>query len=483
MSVSEMRRSQAEWGALPLSVRLGCLRRARLHLAGIARQVAEWVPRKNAAETLAAEVLPVLDACRYLERCGRRILRERRVGLRGRPQWLWGTAIWTRPEPLGVVLIIAPSNYPLMLPGIQLLQALAAGNAVLVKPAVGCSEAMRRLVGVLHECGLPAGLVRVLGEDPSEAARVISEGVEKVFLTGSAETGRAVLRELADTGTPAVMELSGCDAVHVLAGAELPLVVSALAFGLMLNGSRTCMAPRRLFVVDEVANSVITGLCRELKSRGVAEERLPGSAGAKAARAVREALAGGAELRLGRLEQGADGDELYGPVILDRVRPEMLIARMDMFVPVLSVLRSTDEEQGLRAANQCPYALSAVVFGPVGASRVYARRVDAGCVVINDMIASSADPRLAFGGRRASGFGVTRGPAGLLEMTHVKTIVRSRPFFRPHLERPTGVDAEVLEQLIRLEHSRGPLAKLGAVAGMVRAAWKQRLVRNSMNRE
>jgi hypothetical protein len=68
-------------------------------------------------------------------------------------------------------------------------------------------------------------------------------------------------------------------------------------------------------------------------------------------------------------------------------------------------------------------------------------------------------------------------------MTHVKTIVRSRPFFRPHLERPTGVDAEVLEQLIRLEHSRGPLAKLGAVAGMVRAAWKQRLVRNSMNRE
>lgn len=99
------------------------------------------------------------------------------------------------------------------------------------------------------------------------------------------------------------------------------------------------------------------------------------------------------------------------------------------------------------------------------------------------MIASTADPRIAFGGRRASGFGLTRGPAGLLEMTQVKTIVRARPFFRPHLERPTVVDADVLEQLIQLEHSRGPLATLGAVAGMVRAAWKQRLVRSSMTRE
>lgn len=483
MSMSQMRKTQAEWGALPLSERLGCLRRARLHLAGISRQVAEWVPRENMAETLAAEVLPVLDACRYLERCGRRILRERRVRLKGRPQWLWGTAVWTRPEPLGVVLVIGPSNYPLMLPGIQLLQAVVAGNAVFVKPAVGCSEPMQRLVGVLQECGLPIGLVQVLGEDPGEAANVISKGVEKVFLTGSVETGRAVLRQLAEMGTPAVMELSGCDAVHVLAGADLPLVVSGLAFGLLLNHSRTCMAPRRLFVMDEEAESVISGLCRELAARGIKEERLTGAAGAKAAQTVREALAGGAVLRLGRLEQGADGDELYGPVILDHVRPQMRVARTDLFVPVLSVLRSADEESGLCAARQCPYALSAVVFGPVSASRGYARRLDAGCVVINDMIVSSADPRVAFGGRHASGFGVTRGPAGLLEMTQVKTIVRSRPFFRPHLERPTGVDAEVLEQLIRLEHSRGPLAKLGAIAGMVRAAWKQHLVRSAMNRE
>ena len=483
MSVSEMRAAQLLWGAWPLSLRLGCLRRARLHLAGRPRCVAGWVPRENIAETLAAEVLPLLDAMRYVERCGRRVLRERRVGPRGRPQWLWGTAVWTRPEPLGVVLVIGPSNYPLMLPGIQLLQALASGNAVIVKPAVGCSEPMRRLVEVLTECGVPADLVRVLGEDPAEAAGVIREGVDKVFLTGSAETGRAVLRQLAETGTPAVMELSGCDAVHVLAGADLQLAISGLAFGLMLNGSRTCMAPRRLFVTDDDAEAVITGLCRELAVRGFVEQRLTGVAGARAARAVREALCGGAELRLGRLEAGAEGDELYGPVVLDHVHPEMSVARMDLFVPVLSVLRSVDDESGLRAAKQCPYALSAVVFGPTSASREYARRVDAGCVVINDMIASTADPRIAFGGRRASGFGLTRGPAGLLEMTQVKTIVRARPFFRPHLERPTVVDADVLEQLIQLEHSRGPLATLGAVAGMVRAAWKQRLVRSSMTRE
>ncbi|MEY3172126.1 MAG: NADP-dependent glyceraldehyde-3-phosphate dehydrogenase [Planctomycetota bacterium] len=482
MEFAGVRQGQAEWAARRLPERLACLRRARLRLAERPAELAALVPRDDLAETLAAEILPLLDAMRYLELASRRVLRERPAGLRGRPQWLWGTAVRILHDPLGVVLIIGPANYPLMLPGIQMLQGLAAGNAVLIKPAPGCSAVLAHLRGVLIEAGVPESVLCILGESPADAEAAIAWGVDKVFLTGSAETGRRVQQRLAECGTPAVMELSGCDAVHVLEGASEQLVSSCVAFGLAFNGSRTCMAPRRLFVRNTAADGVIAGICRELAARGATEQLLTGPSAEHAASAVRAALAAGAVLRLGRLESTGGRELLYGPVILDGVLPQMEVARMDAFVPLLSVLRTADEAAAVRLSAECPYALSAAVFGRLSVCRRYARQLDVGCVVINDLIVPTADPRVAFGGRHRSGFGVTRGAAGLLEMTQLKTVIRARGFFRPHLDRPTPADAKVLEQLIGLEHARSPLAKLGAVWGMVRAAWEQRSFRVSLNR-
>lgn len=106
--------------------------------------------------------------------------------------WLWGNSIALRPEPLGVVLIIAPSNYPLMLPGIQALPAIAAGNCVLIKPAANCSQTMLALAGMLQAAGAPEGLIQILPESPEAATVAIQSDVDKVFLTGSATTGQAV---------------------------------------------------------------------------------------------------------------------------------------------------------------------------------------------------------------------------------------------------------------------------------------------------
>jgi aldehyde dehydrogenase (NAD+) len=165
-------------------------------------------------------------------------------------------------------------------------------------------------------------------------------------------------------------------------------------------------------VQDVDAERLIGGICRELAARGFSERLLGGPAGRAAAAAVREALEGGARLRLGRLEFNAGGDRLYGPVILDHVRPEMSAARMDLFVPLMSVLRVADDDEAVRFSSACPYGLSAAIFGPTSACRTFARRLDVGCVVMNDVIVSTADPRVSFGGRHWSGFGVTRGPAG-----------------------------------------------------------------------
>lgn len=477
------RTSQADWAAVPLPSRLQILKKLRLLIAADPRALANTVGRDNLAETLAAEVLPLLDACRFLETEAGRMLKEKTVGPRGRPMWLWGNTVVLRPEPLGVVLIIGPSNYPLMLPGIQLLQAISAGNAVLVKPAANGSQAMQMLVSLAVSAGLPEGLIQVLPEASEVATEAIRIGVDKVLLTGSAQTGRAVSRELAESATPSVMELSGCDAVFVLEDADLNLVSDCLLFGLTLNNSQTCMAPRRVFANNQQADEILRLLKLKLATRTLVSDRQTASshrAISFAATKIREAIANGAELVCGSSTNAA---ELSGPAILDHVTSDMSIAYTDIFAPVLSFIRVESSQQALRENSKCPYALSATVFGSPARCQQFSRLIPAGCVVINDMIVPTADPRVPFGGRGMSGHGMTRGEAGLLEMTQLKAIVATRRWFKPHLQSPTAADADVMEQLIRLEHAAHPLQSLLAVPKMIKATMEQMKIRRTQSRE
>lgn len=477
------RTAQADWAAVSLPSRLKILKKLRLLIAADPRALANTVDRDNLAETLAAEVLPLLDACRFLETEATRILREKTVGQRGRPMWLWGNSVVLRPEPLGVVLIIGPSNYPLMLPGIQLLQAIAAGNAVLVKPAANGSHAMQTLVSMAVSAGLPEGLIQVLPESSEAATEAIRGGVDKVFLTGSANTGRAVSRELAESATPSVMELSGCDAVFILDDADLNLVSDCLVFGLTLNNSQTCMAPRRVFANNQQADEILRLLKLKLATRTSVSDRQTDSshrAISFAATKIREAIANGAKLVFGSI---TNATEVSGVAILDHVTSDMSITQADIFAPVLSFIRVESAEQALRENSKCPYALSATVFGSPARCQQFARLIPAGCVVINDMIVPTADPRVPFGGRGMSGHGITRGEAGLLEMTQPKAIVATRRWFKPHLQSPTTADADVMEQLIRLEHAAHPLQSLLAVPKMFKATMEQMKIRRSQRRK
>ena len=493
------RTAQSDWCEIALQDRLKTLTKLRLKIAADPRALARTVERENLAETLAAEVLPLLDACRFLETEAPRILRERIVSNRARPMWLWGNSVALRSEPLGVVLIIAPSNYPLMLPGIQALQAIAAGNAVLIKPALNCSRTAEALVSMARSVGLPEGLIQVLPESSAAAVHTIRKGVDKVFLTGSAVTGQAVSRELAESTTPSVMELSGCDAVFVLEDADLNLVSDCLVFGLTLNNSQTCMAPRRVFARDHQVDEILRLVNAKLESRIVEREqrgtgpspnsndgpaielRAAAALQTSAAAKIREAISDGAELVCGSFTNGKTS-ELSGIAILDHVTSAMSVAQSDIFAPVVSFIRVESDIQALQENAKCPYALSATVFGSATRCEQLARRIDAGCVVINDMIVPTADPRVPFGGRGMSGHGTTRGEAGLLEMTQLKAIVATRRWFKPHLQLPTSADADVLEQLIRLEHAANPLQSLMAVPKMIKATIEQMKIRRSRRR-
>jgi acyl-CoA reductase-like NAD-dependent aldehyde dehydrogenase len=414
--LEQVRLSQQNWARTALGKRLALLRRFRRSLAVRGAELAQSIPceqpgalHRGIADTLVCEVLPLADACRFLEREAANILASQRLSTHSRPLWLRGVTAETRREPLGVVLIIGPANYPLFLPGVQTLQALAAGNAVLWKPAPGGSAVAEALREMLVECGLDPALLQVLDESTEAATDAIAAGVDKVFLTGSAATGAEILYQMAPRLTPSVMELSGCDAVFVLPGADVERTVAALAFGLRLNGSATCMAPRRLFLVGSHP-SLLTALREKLNL--VSPVLLPARTRSHLDDLLSEARRLGGEV----LEEGSI-------VLIRNATAEMQIARTDIFAPVLSVFEVPDVQAALAAHAPCPFALTAAIFGPEAEAHALASRLQVGTVLINDAIVATADPRVSFGGCKSSGFGLTRGREGLLEMTALKTIV------------------------------------------------------------
>ena len=443
------REAQAGWAGTPLRDRLKIIRRARHRIAERAHDLARSVGgarRRTIAETLAAEVLPLAEACRFLEREAETILAPRQLAAKSRPAWLRKVDVEIRRDPFGVVLVIGPSNYPLFLPGVQTLQALVAGNAVALKPGRGGTYAAQALAEILELAGLDPRLLCVLPESSRAPHAAVAAGVDKVVLTGSAATGAAVLADVAPRLVPTVMELSGCDAVFVRADADLDLVVRALKFGLQLNGGATCIAPRRVFVARELAAELEDRLAVEVKQMPAVY--VEPAAAEWARELINEAMAEGARLVTGKFMD----EDFVKPFVLTGAAPAMRLLQEDLFAPVLSLVSVHDDDAALAAASRCPYALGAVVFGEESGARKLAVRLHAGVVVVNDLIVPTADPRVAFGGRGRSGFGVTRGAEGLLEMTTVKSVVVQRAEFLPHLDGAKASDEKFFQTYITAAH-------------------------------
>lgn len=454
-----MREAQHTWAERSIAARCRVIDRARRIIAercdDLIDAVAHAHPTRPRGQTVAAEILPLADACKFAARHGRRILSPRRLGMLGRPIWLGGSTGRVMRAPLGMVLVIGPGNYPLLLPGVQAVQALVAGNAVVLKPGRSATPAARALADAIQAAGLPEDLFYIADESPAAAEAFIDAGVDHIVLTGSAATGRAVLARAAKTLTPVTAELSGSDAMIVLADADLDLVTRAVIFGLTLNHSQTCIAPRRILVHRGVARQLAEQLADAVaKLPSVALDRHTAD---RLRLRISEAEAGGATRLTGRLE-----DEGMSPVLLADARADMKLLQEDVFAPVVSLVAVDDDQQAVAADRQCPYALGASIFGSPRACQHIARQLRAGCVTINDVIAPTADPRVPFGGASRSGFGVTRGPEGLLAMTRPRTVLVRRGPWRVHLRDPSPNDEHILKAILMATHRQG-VSKLTAI--------------------
>ena len=472
--VMRAREAQRKWAQTELRHRLAVLRKTRHRIGGQALELARTVPReqpgalhRSYADTLVAEVLPLAEACRFLEREAAAILARQCVVTTSRPAWLRGVTTEIHRDPLGLILVVAPANYPLFLPGVQVLQALAAGNAVWWKPAPGGGAAAEALRELLVESGLDPALLVILDDSAEAASAAIYAGVDKVFFTGSSTSGRAVSQQLADHATPSVMELSGCDAVFVLPDADQERTIDALAFGLRLNGSATCMAPRRLFLVGDNSPRGSNFIARLLDKL----QTLPTVPLSLATETLLSDLLENAKQRGGAIIVDRTEDSLRCVVLLNAT-PAMRIACTDIFAPVLSIFPMPDEREAIAAYEQCPFALTASIFGPERKARALGARITAGVVLINDLIVATADPRVSFGGRKSSGYGVTRGREGLLEMTAPKTILVQRGRSRRAYQPTTPEHEDFFCGYMKLAHGGGVRARMQGIRQFLRAASK-----------
>ena len=466
--------SDDRWSSLTIDNRLKVIRRARELIAARPELFAAAISRtlqRSEADTLVAEVLPLLAAMRYLERDAKQVLATRHAGVTGRPVWLGRVTSDVERVPLGQVLVIAVSNYPLLLPGVQVMQALVAGNTVIWKPGRGGAEVAMLVAGLLARAGLPEGTLTVTDESVAAGHAAIEAGVDKIFFTGSAAAGRDVLHRAAEKVVPCVVELSGADAAIILPSAEVAYTTRAIGFGLRLNGSATCMAPRRVLLVDateERRMALLEALWREVQSIGPV--RVPEAQRQLATELLEEARAQGATVLGGEV----DGSGGLSPALVLDGTPTMRVTRTDLFAPVLTVLDVRGEDGVAAAQRACPLALTASIFcgrnrKDEAAAWQVAKTVKVGHVTINDLIVATADPRVPFTGRKQSGFGATRGAEGLLEMTAPRVIAVQRGRSERRYERTGALHVGLFAGLAALLYGTGTMARLRAAKQVIRA--------------
>lgn len=465
------RAAQSEWSQQPVKRRARWLVAFRAWLAdqsALCCQTIDSEIGKSREECLATEILPLAAACAHLAGSAPRLLAPRRAT--GTPLFLAGGTDHVHRRPRGVVGIIGTWNYPLLLSGVQLAQALVAGNAVLFKPSEKAPASGKLLVEGLLAAGVPAELIQLLNAEPAAGEALVASGIDHLVFTGSRTVGARIATALAPRLVSSSLELSGHDALFVLPGANPIEAARAAWFGTMANSGRTCMATRRCLV----ANALVESFCSELSRLAASPPSLiwdrPAGGGERLAHArtlANEAVATGARWLAGARESP--------PFLVDNVSPGMRIWREDAFAPLLAIMSCADEREMIEADQACPFALGAAVFGQPREAIGLALRLRAGLVTVNDVLAAAGHPDTPIGGCGASGWGSTQGAEGLLEMTAPQAIRVSQGSFRPHyaLAIPGHADmGDLLEALLRSGHSRGWLGRTGAIFALPGHAWR-----------
>ncbi|MHB1587528.1 MAG: NAD-dependent succinate-semialdehyde dehydrogenase [Acidiferrobacteraceae bacterium] len=332
--------------------------------------------------------------------------------------------------PLGPVLAIMPWNFPFWQVFRFAAPALAAGNVALVKLASNVPQCSLAIEHIWAEAGAPVGVFQslLIGADLVESL-IADVRVRAVTLTGSAAAGRKVAAVAGAHLKKTVLELGGSDAFVVLSDADLELAARVGVTSRFLNGGQSCIAAKRFIVVREVADEFLERLVAGARALTVGDPRREDTMIGPLAREdlrgtlqlqVDDAVARGARTLTGGSPLPGVG-YFYPPTVLADVGPDMRAYREELFGPVASVIRARDEDDARRIADDTPYGLGASVFSrDTGRAEAFVRRLECGSAFVNGLVKS--DPRLPFGGVKASGYGRELSGHGIREFVNIKTL-------------------------------------------------------------
>jgi succinate-semialdehyde dehydrogenase/glutarate-semialdehyde dehydrogenase len=448
--IEKARTAQETWSQIPYRERARRLKKAGRYLSFHLDEITETIHRENGKlrmDALAAELLPAVLALDYYIRIGRKMLASRNI--RGGSLLMFNKRSRLVRKPWGVAGIISPWNYPFAIPFSEVVMALLAGNAVLLKAASLTPGAGRAIASIFETADLPSGLftnVEIPGTEAGPA--FISGGVDKLFFTGSTTVGKQLMALAAPRLLPLVLELGGADAAIIRADADTDRAALGILWSGFSNAGQSCGGAQRILVHRDVYDVFLEKLCalvRGLRGGDGEDSDIGPMATVKQKKSAEKDIAAcvamGAKIAA---QSSVPDDECFMPaVVLTGLTPEMPVMTGEIFGPVVGVYSVRDDAEALRMANASSYGLTASVWSRNRrAAKALAARINAGAVMINDHLMSHGLAETPWGGFGDSGLGRTHGEAGFSEMLKTTVVVddmlpgvRRNLFWHPYSEK------------------------------------------------
>jgi succinate-semialdehyde dehydrogenase/glutarate-semialdehyde dehydrogenase len=442
-SVASARIAQKDWAALSFRERGRIILKARAIILEELEEIATLIHResgKPAAEAISMELVPTLDLMQFFARRTLKLLKPERVGIG--QYGLMGRSSKIIYKPLGVIGIISPWNFPWAIPLGEVVMALMAGNAVVLKPSELTPLIGLKIGEVFRRAGLSEGLLQVITGDGSTGAALVEAGVNKIMFTGSVATGKRVAEAAARRLMPVVLELGGKDPMIVLDDADVERAAHAAIWGAFANSGQACASVERCYVQSRIAPKFIdrvVELTRALK-QGLEESSDIGSMSSErqletVEEHVSDALKHGAHAITGGRRRSEVSGAFYEPTVLVDVDHTMKVMREETFGPVLPVMTFDDEAEAIGLANDSVFGLTASVWTKnIQRGRRIAEQIEAGTVMVNEVLYTHGIAQTPWGGVKESGLGRTHGRLGLLELVqpvhiHVNRMTVLRDFW------------------------------------------------------
>lgn len=434
-AVGRARKAQAIWRAKSFDARAEFLYRFRDLLIDDQERLADILTSESGkprGEVFGNELFYLCDVVGFWAKNAGKFLEPEKI----RPHLLMFKTkkVISEHHPMGVIGIISPWNFPLVLTAGDAMPALMAGNAVVIKPSELTPLTALFVVELAQKAGFPESLLQVV-IGAAETGEALIDHVDMIAFTGSVEVGKQVMRRAADRLIPVSLELGGKDPMIILKDADLERAANACVWGALMNSGQVCTSIERVYVEEPVYQTFVDKVVQKVQSlrQGPSNEEVDlGSMTSpeqfqKVSTQVSEALTQGARALTGGQANPKFSGLYYEPTVLVDVNHDMSIMREETFGPVLPIMKVRDGEEALRLANDSRYGLDACIFTrDKEKARQMSEKLLAGTVCINDGLVNYIIPDTSMGGVKESGFSRRHGVEGIRKYCYQKSIVIDR---------------------------------------------------------